>query len=82
MDLLGKIGVSGNAAGLGDGLLASGISCDCTGLLGGVTNVGEAGELCLCSSCGAGVTGELGDGSKCCNLSCTGSWLSGILLVG
>ena len=79
VDLLGKIGVSGNAAGSGDGLLASGILCDCTGLLGGVTNVGEAGEFGVCSRCGAGVTGELGDGSiKCCNLSCTGLGLSGI----
>ena len=42
VDLLGSIGVSGNATGSDDGLLASGILCDCTGLLGGVTNVGEA----------------------------------------
>ena len=76
MDLLGKIGVSGNAAGLGDGLLASGIFCDCTGLLGGVTNVGETGEFGVCSRRGAGVTRE---GSlKCCNLSCSGLGLSGI----
>ena len=70
VDLLGIIGVSGNATGSDDGLLASGILCDCTGLLGGVTNVGEAGEFGISSSCGAGSIGELGAGStKCCNLS-------------
>ena len=70
VDLLGIIGVSGNATGSDDGLLASGILCNCTGLLGGVTNVGEAGEFGISSSCGAGSIGELGAGSiKCCNLS-------------
>ena len=81
VDLLGIIGVSGNATGSDDGLLASGILCDCTGLLGGVTNVGEAGEFGISSSCGAGGIGELGAGStKCCNLSlfCTGVGFIGI----
>ena len=81
VDLLGSIGVSGNATGSGDGLLASGILCDRTGLLGGVKNVGEAGEFGVSPSCGAGGTGELGAGStKCCNLSmfCTGVGFIGI----
>ena len=80
VDLLGSIGVSGNATGSDDGLLASGILCDRTGLLGGVKNVGEAGEFGVSSSCGAGGIGELRAGStKCCNLSL--GW-TGVGLIG
>ena len=67
VDLLGSIGVSGK---LGCTPLGSGESCCVTGLLGGVTNDGEFGELGASSVLGVeGVDNEVsgidGIGSKC-----------------
>ena len=44
-----------NETGFGVGLLASGISGDCTGLLGGVTYDGDAGDSITSSNCGVGL---------------------------
>ena len=56
VDLLGNVGVSGKSDGTAVGTFGT------IGLLGGVVNDGESGELGTSTILGFGVTGKLGTG--------------------
>ena len=73
----------GNVTGLGVGQLASGTLGDCTGLVGGVTYDGEAGDSVTSSNCGVVGTGEFGPVcTNGCDTSGSGVGLNGCWTLG